>query len=46
MKLNKLFDKAKRTIDDRGGIESLKEPGVPGSEKAGRPGGDQSRQQS
>jgi hypothetical protein len=24
MKLNKLFDKAKKTIDDRGGIESLK----------------------
>ncbi|HZO06548.1 MAG TPA: hypothetical protein VFB52_09180 [Solirubrobacterales bacterium] len=24
MKLNKLFDKAKKTIDDRGGIDSLK----------------------
>ncbi len=24
MKLNKLFDRAKKTIDDRGGIESLK----------------------
>jgi len=24
MKLNKLFDKAKKTIDDRGGIEALK----------------------
>lgn len=24
MKLNKLIDKAKKTIDDRGGIESLK----------------------
>jgi hypothetical protein len=25
MKLNKLFDKAKKTIDDRGGIDALKE---------------------
>ena len=24
MKLNKLFDKAKKTIDDRGGIDALK----------------------
>jgi hypothetical protein len=38
MKLNKLFNKAKKTVDDRGGIESLKADARELKDIAGRKG--------